>query len=173
MGKRPATDEFSPFYGGYIGLVPDGDEGEKLQEQLEEIKAFVQGITEDQGNYRYAAGKWSIKEVIGHITDNERIMSYRLLRIARGDRTSLPGYNQDEFMAGAPFDRLSLGELLDDFIAVRKATCSLIRSLAEETWDNRGFANDLEISARALIYVIIGHPIHHLNVIKERYLTAF
>ncbi|MBE1443971.1 DinB family protein [Paenibacillus sp. OAS669] len=170
MNQRPASSEYAPYYGTYIQLVPaEGDLIQILEDQLQRTSAFLSGLTEEQGNYRYAEGKWSVKEVIGHITDNERIMSYRLLRIARGDTTPLPGYDQDTMMEGSPFQHCTLAYLLEDFKAVRQATLTLLRSLTEEAWRREGTASDCVISARALACVIIGHELHHLQVLRDRY----
>ncbi|WP_282939344.1 DinB family protein [Paenibacillus sp. RC67] len=170
MNLRPASNEYAPYFGTYIKLVPDeGDLIRILKSQLDHTYAILSDLTEEQGNYRYAEGKWSVKEVLGHITDNERIMSYRLLRIARGDKTPLPGYDQDTMMEGAPFDHCSVAFLLEDYKAVRQATLTLLSALTEEAWIRQGTASDSVFSARALACVIIGHELHHLRVLQERY----
>ncbi|WP_239616752.1 DinB family protein [Cohnella mopanensis] len=172
MNNRPAQNEYGAYYHQYVSLVPDGDIQDILAGLLEHMSAYLSDIPETQGNYRYAPGKWSIKEVIGHINDNERIMSYRLLRIARGDQTPLAGYDQDEFMQGVDFDSSSLADLIEDYISVRRATLTLLRGLSEEAWTRSGSANNCVLSARSLAYIIAGHEIHHLNIIKERYIAG-
>ncbi|WP_256758079.1 DinB family protein [Cohnella sp. WQ 127256] len=172
MNNRPLQEEYSSYYEQYIGLVPEGDINEILAGFLKTTAELLSDIPEAQGNYRYAPDKWSLKEVIGHINDNERIMGYRLLRIARGDRTPLAGYDQDDLMKGVNFDSCSLSELIEDYISVRRATLTLIRGLSEKAWSRSGIANDNEITARALAYIIAGHELHHLNVIKEKYIIV-
>lgn len=170
MNQRPAVSEYAPYYNTYIRLVPaEGDLNLLLQEQLKSTCALLSGLSDEQGNYRYAEGKWSVKEVLGHITDNERIMGYRLLRIARGDKTPLPGYDQDTMMEGAPFQACSLAFLLEDYQAVRLATLTLLKSMTEEAWVRQGTASDCVFTARALACVIVGHELHHLQVLRERY----
>ncbi|WP_028551785.1 DinB family protein [Paenibacillus sp. UNC451MF] len=170
MNQRPTSSEYAPYYSTYIRLVPEeGDLSQILKEQLNSTYALLSDLTDEQGNYRYADGKWSVKEVLGHITDNERIMSYRLLRIARGDKTPLPGYDQDTMMEGAPFNQCSVAFLLEDYKAVRQATLTLLSALTEEAWIRQGTASDSVFSARALACVIVGHELHHLNVLYERY----
>ncbi|QJD83173.1 DinB family protein [Cohnella herbarum] len=169
MNQRPAKEEYAEYYDQYVRLVPEGKISDILARQLEQTSAYLSDIPEQIGNFRYAPDKWSLKEVIGHINDNERIMAYRLLRIARGDKTSLAGYDQDEFMKGVNFDGYSLADLIDDYISVRKATLTLIRGLTDEQTSRSGTANDNAISARALAYIISGHETHHINIIRERY----
>ncbi|BBI34246.1 DinB family protein [Cohnella abietis] len=170
MSNRPASEEYAPYYERYVNLVGDGDILDVLQGLLETTSTFLSDIPESKGDYRYAPDKWSLKEVIGHINDNERIMSYRLLRIARGDQTPHAGYDQDALIKGANFHALTLTELIEDYIAVRRSTITLARGLKEEAYLRVGIANDTRISVRALAYILAGHELHHLHVIKERYL---
>jgi len=171
MLSRPKSEEYLPHFQPYVDLVPEGNLLELLQEQTSQIVERLASVTEEQGNYRYAEGKWSLKEVLGHITDTERIMSYRLLRIARGDTTPLPGFEEQLFVSNAGSDRFTLEELLEDFQVVRVATLSLIRRLDETAWQRMGHYGGGEGSARSLGYIIAGHTIHHLNIINERYLA--
>lgn len=171
MSNRPSAEEYNAYYETYVGLVPDGDISTILTQSLQNTIDVFTAATEDQANYRYAPGKWSMKEVLGHITDNERIMSYRLLRIARGDRTPLAGYDQDVLMSGASFDTCSLPDLLEDYTVVRQATLTLLRGLSEEAWSRSGVVNGSESSAAAWAYIIAGHELHHMNVIHEKYLN--
>lgn len=170
MSKKPANEEYPAYYGTYINLVPEGCLNDILLKQLDETIALLSDITETQENYRYALGKWTLKEVIGHITDTERIMSYRLLRIARGDKTPLAGYDDEQYVKEAMFTSRSLPDLLEDFIAVRRSTLTLVSGLSEEDWSRKGVANDSEISVSALAYIIAGHELHHVKIIKEKYL---
>ncbi len=171
LNDRPLQKEYGSYYETYIRLVPEGNVVEVLADQLKAASEYLSDIPEDRGNYRYAPGKWSLKEVLGHINDNERVMSYRLLRFARGDRTSLAGYDQDEFMKGVSFDSLNLSEIIEDYISVRRATLTLLRGLSEEAWSRKGIANENELSVKALAYIIAGHELHHLNIVKERYIV--
>lgn len=170
MLQRPSHDEYSSFYTGYIGLVPDGDYVSILNNQEKDLVTIFLSLSEEQALSRYAPGKWSLKEVLAHITDTERIMSYRLLRIARGDTTDLPGFDQDIFIANASFDEVAITDLIKDFQAVRKATLALLPTISEAAWARLGTANTFTISARALAYVIVGHAQHHLNMVEQKYL---
>ncbi|UJF31297.1 DinB family protein [Paenibacillus hexagrammi] len=172
MLNRPDSTEYYPYVSGYIHLVPDGDYISYLAKQLEELNALFAEVSEEQGSYAYAPGKWSIKEIIGHITDTERVMSYRLLRIARGDSDiSLPGFDQDSFIQSAAFSELTLETLLADFRAVRKATLTLLTTITDQAWLRKGLVNDNEISARAIAYTLAGHAQHHMNVLRDKYLS--
>ncbi|MFE5322626.1 DinB family protein [Paenibacillus sp. NPDC056579] len=169
MLQRPEQHEYAPYYGTYIQLVPEGNLIQLLDDQLDAALALLSGLSEEEAAYRYAPGKWSIKEVIGHITDTERIMAYRLLRIARGDTTELPGFDQDIYISGASFDQCSLPFLLEDLTVVRRATLTLVKGLSEEAWRRQGVASSSPFTARALACVISGHELHHLKVLQERY----
>ncbi len=170
MLARPNQDEYAPYYESYLALVPEGDLQQILESQLDDTIALLQNVTEEEANDRYAQGKWSLKEVIGHLADTERIISYRLLRIARGDATPLAGFNEKSYVHSAAFDKQSLQELLDDFRAVRRATLTLFRSLTNEAWVRRGTANNYPATPRSIAYFIAGHELHHRSIIKERYL---
>lgn len=170
MLTRPQAGEYAEHFAVYIDKVPEGDLLELLQTQPAFAKEEWGSLTEEQGNYRYAEGKWSLKEVLGHISDTERVMSYRLLRISRGDTTPLPGFDEELFVRHSTFGRQPVSALLHDFSAVRESTLSLIRQLDDEAWLRQGNASGVTISARALAYVIAGHAQHHLSMIRERYL---
>lgn len=171
MSKRPSSQEYNAYYEQYVRLVPEGDISDILAESLKSTTEFLSDIPQDKWNSRYAEGKWSLKQVLGHVNDGERIMSYRLLRIARGDKTPLAGFDQDELMKGISFDDYALSELIEDYMHIRRSTLSLIRGLNEDAWERIGLVNDNDMSVRALAYIIAGHEIHHLNIIKERYLA--
>ncbi len=171
MLERPQHDEYAPYYENYMALVAEGDVLERLSTQLNDTVALLQQISEEMGNYRYAPNKWSLKEVFGHIADTERIASYRLLRIARGDTTPLAGFDENLYVAGASFDKRTVKQLIEEFVVVRKATLSLCNSLTDEAWLRRGKANNYDTSARSIAYFIAGHELHHRNIINERYLN--
>jgi uncharacterized damage-inducible protein DinB len=167
---RPDANEYAPYYEKYVSLVPTGDITETLQTQSAETLALLRSVPEESASSRYEPGKWSVKEVVGHVIDTERIFAYRALRFARGDQTPLPGYEQDDYVRAANFDARTLAALADDFERVRAATLALLRSLDAEAWQRRGTANDNEVSVRALAHIIAGHELHHVGILRERYL---
>jgi hypothetical protein len=169
LSERPGATEYDPYYSRYIERVPEGDVLGTLGWQMGDTLAFIRGLPESAGDSRYAPGKWSVKEVIGHIADTERIMAYRALRIARGDTTPLAGFEQDDYVRAANFDRRPLAALASEFESVRNATLSFFRSLDEAALVRRGVANSVEVTPRALAYIIAGHERHHVDVLRTRY----
>ena len=169
---RPDATEYSPYFGRYIALVPDGDLLETLARQLDETAWLLRGVTERGGDFRYADGKWSIKEVVGHLADTERIFAYRALRFARGDGTPLPGFDENLFVANARFTERTLADLMAELRAVRAATIALFSGLAPDELERRGVANGQPMSVRAAAYNIAGHERHHVAILRERYLPA-
>ena len=167
---RPQPGEYAPYYDRYISLVPANDVLAALEDQRREMLLLLCGRTEADGDLRYAPDKWSIKELLGHVNDTERIMSYRALRISRADATPIEGYEQDDYVRNGPFARRPLPDLIEDYIAVRRATVSLFRNLDEPAWSRRGVANKNEVTVRALAYIIAGHELHHRRVLEEKYL---
>ena len=171
MLQCPAENEYPQYYVPYVKLVSEGNVIEILKNNMEKVIMLFEGISDEKALFRYAENKWSIKEVLGHLTDTERIMSYRLLRVGRGDQTELAGFDENFFVQGANFNQLPLKNLLDDFIATRNATISLVQNMPPEAWTNKGYANNSEITTRAIAYIIAGHEAHHRNIIQDRYLT--
>jgi len=169
-GLRPQPGEYAPYYDRYISLVPSNDILAALEDQRRRTVLLLCGRAEADGDLRYAPDKWSLKEVLGHINDTERIMTYRALRIARGDATPIEGFEQDDYVRNGPFARRPLEDLVEDYIAVRRATVSLFRNLDEEAWTRRGTANNNEVTVRALSYIIAGHELHHRRILEEKYL---
>jgi uncharacterized damage-inducible protein DinB len=167
---RPQNNEYAPYYAGYIAQVPDGDLVDVLRRQIGETLSLVRGVPEERASHRYAPGKWSIKEVLGHMADVERIMGYRMLCIARGDTTPLPGFDENAYVPVANFDARSLASLASEFEQVRRATVAFIEHLDADAAARRGTANNLEITARAIAYIIAGHERHHVRILRERYL---
>lgn len=167
---RPAPNEYAPYYGRYIALVPDGPIVETLRDQIVETTTFLASLPEAKGDHRYQPGKWSVKEVIGHMIDSERVFSYRALRFARRDETPLPGFEQDDYVPAGAFGRRTLRDLIEEFRAVREATVLLYRHLDEEALSRSGIANENRMSVRALAWSIAGHERHHARVIRELYL---
>jgi hypothetical protein len=170
MIERPRPDEYASYYGSYIDLVPAGPILATLARQSEETHALLSPLDEARAGHRYAPGKWSVKQVLGHLVDTERIFAYRGLCIGRGDTTPLPGMDQDVYVDGANFDQQSLAQLLDQLLIQRRATLALFASFDDAVSERRGIANQLEITARAFPYIIAGHELHHLRVLRERYL---
>ena len=150
---RPQPGEAAPYYDRYISLVPGTDVLAALDDQRRQMLLLLSGRTEADGDLRYAPEKWSLKEVLGHINDTERILSYRALRIARGDATPIEGFEQDDYVRNGPFGRVPLADLIEDYIAVRRATVSLFRNLDETAWTRRGIANKNEVTVRTLAHV--------------------
>jgi uncharacterized damage-inducible protein DinB len=166
----PQADEFNPFYAGYIARVANvSAPADELVEQRDRLLNFLSPLSDEQAAYRYASGKWSIKELVGHLSDGERIFAYRLLRIGRGDDTPLPGFEENDYVRSAGSDSRPFGELLDEWAATRDATAALVRGMPAEAWERRGTANGAAVSARALVYIILGHVEHHRRVLEERY----
>ena len=171
VDRRPASDQYAPYYDKYISRVAPGDVVAALETQLEATTALLRGIPESKAGFRYAPEKWSIRELLGHVIDTERIFTYRALRFARGDKAPLAGFDQDDYVAQANFESCSLAELISEFGHVRRSTISLFRHLAGEAWLRTGTANDAEVSVRALAYIIAGHELHHMEVLREKYLS--
>ena len=171
MLQRPAADEYAPYYGTYISLVPDGDVRDHLRMQLHETVAMLSGVSDARGSVAYGPGKWTLKESLLHMIDAERVFAYRLLRIARGDTTPLPGFEQDEWVPRSGANARPMASLLIEFSAVRAATLQLMDSLEPVAWARRGTASDKPISTRALAYICAGHERHHQRILRERYLA--
>ncbi len=166
--NRPQTQEYPEWYHRYISLI-DGNISQILTDQATDFPNFINNLIE-KGDYAYAPGKWTIKEMVGHIIDTERIMVYRLLCFVRGEQAALPGFEEDDYVANAHFKDRTLFSLSEEFAILRKSNLYLINSLNEEELDRIGNANGKNISVRALVFILAGHVIHHTNIIKERYL---
>ncbi|MDM5227080.1 DinB family protein [Cytobacillus sp. NJ13] len=172
MLKKPESNEYAPYYENYVSSVPEGDLLQILDGQIKETTNLVKDLNEDQAHFRYAPEKWTVKEVIGHITDTERIMSYRLLCIGRGEKAKLPGYDDNEYVKTGQFNRFSIKELLEQLSHARQNTIALLKSLDDEALLRSGNANGTEVTARAIAYIIAGHELHHRTLIKDRYMGA-
>lgn len=167
---RPAPTEYAPYYGTYIGEVPDGDVLDLLARQLDETAALLAVISPARWTHRYAPGKWSVAEVVGHVIDVERVFGYRALRFARGDATPLPGFEQDDWVPLSGYDRRPLPDVAAELRAVRLATLAMFRGLEDEAIDRRGTASGVEFTVRAIPWILAGHEGHHVAVLRERYL---
>lgn len=168
--SRPETVEYDSYYERYVSLVADGDIISTLKNQISETLELLTAINAEKADFRYAEGKWSVKELVGHMIDTERIFAYRALRIARGDRTPIEGYEQDDYIKNAEFAKCNLADLAEEFALIRRANVLMFRNLSETAWHRRGTANEREVSVRALAYISAGHEIYHVNILKERYL---
>jgi hypothetical protein len=165
----PEPDEYAEFHRGYIAAVAAETDGLAVLERQRAIIDRLPQITPEQAEFRYAEGKWSVKQVIGHLADGERVVSYRLLRIARGDKTELAGFDENLFVANSNADSRTLGDLVNELAAVREATLTLVRSLDETMLAERGTVNKWSLSARGLVFIIAGHFAHHVNLFRDRY----
>ena len=170
MIATPERTEAASYYFTYIDRVPAGDIRRIIRDQEAEVVAFAESISEEQSRHRYAPDKWSIREVVGHMIDAERVFGYRALRFARNDRTPLPGFDENAYAPESGADRRTLADLADEYEALRRSHILFFRALAEAAWSRVGTANDTPMSVRALAWVMAGHGRHHSAVIRERYL---
>ena len=166
---RPEATEYLPYYDQYISKVPGEDILTTLKEQADDSVALLMSTGEERGDYRYAPGKWSAKEVVGHVIDTERIFAYRALRISRNDATPIEGFEQDDYIRHGPFQDSRLRDLAQEFVCVRHATLFLFQRLDQNAWLRKGVANKAEVTVRALAYIIAGHELHHRKILKELY----
>jgi uncharacterized damage-inducible protein DinB len=167
---RPDPSEYLPYYEKYISLFPAGDILATLERELETTLSLLRSLSPEQADFRYAPDKWSVKEVVGHVIDTERIFAYRAMRFARNDQTPLAGFDENEYVPAAKFGGRGLGDLATEFEHVRKANLFLFRGMDDEAWRRQGTANHAAVSVRALAYIIAGHEIHHREILRTRYL---
>jgi hypothetical protein len=170
MLGRPEANEAAAHFHGYINRVTSDDVVSVLENQLEETVSFLGGISEEQSLQRYESGKWSMRELLSHVNDSERIFLYRALWFARGFPNPLPGYDQDIGVAGAGADAISWNAHVEEFRAIRLATVVFFRNLSEDAWLRSGVANDSPATVRAIAYILAGHVDHHTEILKQRYL---
>ena len=170
--KRPEAGEFAEYYGKYIAKVPGADVAAVLESEGLQMSRLLAGRSERDGNFRYAPDKWSIKELLGHVTDAERIFTYRALRIGRGDETPLASFEQDDYVKNGGFSARKLADLVEEFDTVRGASISLFRSFDEAAWGRRGVASEKQVTVRALGFITAGHQIHHRMILEENYFPA-
>ena len=169
MTARPDATEHTAYFGRYTTLVPDGSIVETLRKQMGETSALLARVPVDREEHRYADGKWSVKEVVGHLADAERVFAYRALRIARGDKTPLPSFEENDYVPAGRFGKRTLKSLAEEFRAVRESTLKLFEGLDEEAMSQRGTASGNSVTTRALAWIIAGHERHHVALLKERY----
>lgn len=168
--QRPNQDEYAPYYHQYIKDIPQTGIIEYLAQQLDETVKLFSSIPESKSSFRYAEGKWSIKEVLEHITDAERVFAYRALCISRNDKNNLPGFDENDFIRNANCDGLKLTDILEEFSTLRQSNLKMFNNFSDVMWLRKGTANNNPVTVRAIAYIIAGHALHHMNVLQERYL---
>jgi hypothetical protein len=169
----PNPEEYAPFYADYIQRAATrGDVTTALPLQIDEMKAALGSLTDVQARFRNGPDEWSIKEIISHLIDSERVFSYRLLRISRRDKTPLPGFEQEDFVRESGADELPLDDLLSEFEYLRRANAVMVKNLSEESLSQVGTASGADVSARALVYMMVGHVEHHMASLREKYLPV-
>jgi len=169
MSQRPRPGEYNPHFERYVARVPETDILAVLERQAEDVRSALAAVSEERGAFRYEPGKWSIREVLGHVIDAERVFGYRALCIARGDSTPLPGFEENDYAANAGADRASVASLVEEFRTLRRSNLLLLKRLDEAAWPRLGTANGHPTSARALAFIMAGHVRHHLAVLQARY----
>ena len=169
--NRPETNEFASYYNTYVSLIDGNNVIPELEAQPGELRSILSGIDEERGTYAYAEGKWTIKELLSHIIDGERIFAYRILRISRGDETPIEGFEQDDYIATSNANNRSFADLLEEFDLQRRSNLLLLNNLSEEASKRMGTASDKPVSVRALTYIAAGHVTHHVRILRERYLV--
>jgi hypothetical protein len=169
--QRPRSNEYPPYYNRYINLVDDDDILSVLEDLKQEMSDLLNGLGEEAAAFRYEPDKWSVKEVVGHVIDVERVFAHRALRFARNDKTPLPEFDQDDYITHANFDIRTLIDIADEYRAVRESTLSLFYSFSDEYYSREGVASGVKFTVRAIPFIISGHEIHHLRIIREKYLN--
>ncbi len=168
--NRPNKTEYAAYYETYVSLVQESDIVSAMRNQADELREIFSQMSDEKGLYRYAEGKWTIKELLGHLIDGERVFAYRALRFARADKTELPGFDQDPYIENANFNDVKLSDLLEEMLSLRNANILFFNNLSNEAWSRTGVASDNEISVRAIAFIMVGHIRHHVKILKEKYL---
>jgi hypothetical protein len=169
--KRPEKTEYASFYDTYVSLVNETDIVLAMNKQLAEIENLFSQMTDEQGLFAYEAEKWTIKQLLGHLIDGERVFAYRAFRISRGDATPLAGFDQDPYVENGNFNATNLADLLEEFLSLRKSNILMFNNLLPNAWDFIGTASENKITTRALAYIMVGHIRHHIRILKEKYLA--
>lgn len=175
MGMKispPSDKEYAPFYAGYLNNIEGEDAYLLLRNQRDNLLSILNKINDETANSSYAENKWTFKQLLGHLIDSERIMAYRALAISRGEKQPLPGFEQDDYVAEGNFNSRNWDEMIEDYKAARNSTIHFFDSLTDEQFSKVGTANDFAVSVRALLYIIVGHERHHINILKEKYLKG-
>jgi len=170
--NRPSQAEYAPFYQGYVEQVSESDIMQVLRSELDDLDVLLSHVPAEKETYAYADGKWTIRQIVGHLIDGERVFGYRALCIARGEKQNLPGFDQNDYMATAPYIEIELEDLLSEMRLVRLSNIAMLRSLNDEAWERTGTANANDVTVRAIAFIMAGHVRHHMKVLKERYLTS-
>lgn len=168
--NRPAETEYAPYYQGYVNQVNENDIIAVLRSELDDLDVLLERVPKDKETYAYEEGKWSIRQLIGHLIDGERVFGYRAFCIARGEKQNLPGFEQDDYLQTAPYNNIDLEDLLSEMRLVRLSNIAMFRTLDEEAWQRVGLANNNEVTVRAIAFIMAGHVRHHMNILRERYL---
>jgi len=169
MTRRPAENEYVPYYHAYVSKVPDGDIITILDDQIGDMRRRVEMIPEEKETHAYAEGKWTVREVLGHLVDGERAFGHRAYCLSRREGSSLPGFDQNAYVTNAPYRTTPIHDLLHELTLVRKANLAMLRHLDDEAWLLIGTANGNSVSVRALAYIMVGHVRHHLDILADRY----
>ena len=169
--NRPAETEYAPYYQSYVDQVSENDVMAVLRAEVDDLDVLLNRVPAEKETYAYAEGKWTIREIVGHLIDGERVFGYRALCIARGETQNLPGFEQDDYLRTSPYNRIELEDLLSELRLVRLSNVAMFRSLDEEAWDRVGTANNNAVSVRAIAFVMAGHVRHHMKVLREKYLA--
>ena len=169
LPERPTKAEYAPFFAGYVSLVTEGDVLAVLEAQPGELHQLAAAVHGGRETYRYQPGKWSLREVFGHLTDAERVFGYRAFCISRGEQVPLPGFDENDYVARSSFDQQPLAHLVSEFAALRDANLHFLRRLDDAGWGRLGVANENPVSVRALAFIMAGHVRHHIGVVRSRY----
>jgi hypothetical protein len=167
--NRPSETEYAPFYAGYVSLVPEADVLGALAAQAEELGRLAASVPAEKERHRYAEGKWSVREVVGHLTDAERVFGYRAFCFSRGEQAALPSFDENAYVAAARSDGVPLRDLVEELVLVRRSNLAFLGRLTEAEWGRVGTASGKPVSVRALAFIMVGHPRHHLGILRERY----
>ena len=167
--NRPLEAEYAPFYRGYVAHVGEEEILPVLRSQLDHLDVLLGRVEPERETYAYAEGKWSVRELVGHLIDAERVFGYRSFCIARGESRNLPGFDENEYMLRAPYNQIDLEDLLSELRLARLSNIAMLRNLDDEAWMRVGTANDAQVSVRALAFIMAGHVRHHMGVLRERY----
>jgi hypothetical protein len=170
--NRPTETEYATYFQNYVGQVSESDIMAVLRSEIDDLDVLLNRVPPEKEAWAYAEGKWTIREVVGHLIDGERVFGYRALCIARGETQNLPGFEQDDYLRTAPYNHIELEDLLSELRLVRLSNIAMFRNLDEEAWNRVGIANNSEVTVRALAFIMAGHLRHHMNVLRERYLSA-
>lgn len=169
MTSRPAEQEYAPFYAGYVALVPEQDVLAALRDQAHVVRALVRAVPAERESFSYAPGKWTVRQVTGHLGDGERVFGYRAARFGRGDQTPLASFDENLYVANGRFETVPLAALADEFLHLREANLAMLERLDEAGWCASGTASGSLVTVRALAYIMAGHVRHHLRILRERY----